>query len=281
MYNPDLEENFNTNETEQINQEQQPQKINRRQQNQQEGDYEQIPINTPLEYLAFKLPRKAFSLVLLALAGLIGAAGLAGISIFLLDQTSQISVLVNITQIVIASLFLLISFLIYSNVIKRGDNVIVREHRGGVLTFDKQNLNKEIFFNKKDPTTKVTVLWNGTAIEKQSGAKVILIKEGSASNENINLCVSETDWAKNLGAMVRAKTFADLAEDELLNTKSIFGLKWQDLALIMIGLLVAITVIILVGVTPDMVASAVKGGLMDGTLQNAVKSIILPIPAGV
>jgi len=54
----------------------------RRERRQIQGDYEEIPINTPLEYIAFNLPRKAFSLVLLALGGTIGAVGLAFISIF-------------------------------------------------------------------------------------------------------------------------------------------------------------------------------------------------------
>jgi len=245
-----------------------------------QGDYQDIPINTPLEYIAFNLPRKAFSLVLLALGGTIGAIGLAFISIFFLNQTNQINILVQAIQIAIAGLFLFLSFIIYSNVIKRGDNIIVREHRGGVMTFDKQNIRKNIFFNKKDPTTEVTVLWNGTAIEKQSGSKIVLIKEGSKSNENINLCVSETDWAKNLGAMVRAKTFADIAENELLNTQTLFGLKWQDLLLILTMALTAIIIVIQLGVTPDMVASAVNDNLMNGTLQNAIKSIVTPVATG-
>jgi len=90
-------------------------------------------------------------------------------------------------QIAIAGLFLFLSFIIYQNTIKRGEHIIIREHRGGVMTFDKQNLRKKVFFNKKDPSTEITVLWNGTAIEKQSGSKIVLIKEGSKSNENLNL----------------------------------------------------------------------------------------------
>ena len=241
-----------------------------------QGDYQDIPINTPLEYIAFNLPRKSFALVLLALGGTIGALGLAFISIFFLNQSSQINILVQGIQIVLSILFLFIAVTIHQNSIKRGEHVIVREHRGGVITFDKQNLRKKVFFDKKDPSTEITVLWNGTAIEKQSGSKVILIKEGSKSNENINLCVSETDWSKNLNAMVRAKTFADLAEDELFNTKTLLGLKWQDIAIILTVLLTVGTIIILLGVNPDMVAKAVNENLLNGTLQHAIQSVITP-----
>lgn len=240
----------------------------------QEHNYPQIPINTPLEYLAYKIPRKAFALVLLAIGGTIGTIGLALITIFLLGQTNPINILIQLIQITLSILFLLIATIIHQNSIKRGDNIIIREHRGGVMTFDKQNINKKIYFDNKDPSTEITVLWNGTAIEKQSGAKIVLIKEGSKSNENINLCVSETDWSKNLGAMVRAKTFADLAESELLNTQTLFGLKWQDIALIITALLSLIIIGVLLGVTPDMVAKQVTDQLLDGTLQHAVQSVI-------
>ena len=262
----------------QTNQQEQPTK--RQQRHQIIDDYEEILINTPLEYIAFNLPRKAFSLVLLALGGIIGAVGLAFISIFFLNQTSQINLLMQAIQIAIACLFLFLAFLIYKNTIKRGEHIIIREHRGGVITFDKQNLRKKIMFNKKDPTSEITVLWNGTAIEKQSGSKIVLIKEGSKSNENINLCVSETDWNKNLSAMVRAKTFADLAEDELINTQTLFGLKWQDIAIILLSIFSVIIIVILLGITPDMVATTVTDNLMNGTLQNAINSIVQPATTG-
>jgi hypothetical protein len=243
-------------------------------------DYEEIKINTPLEYIAFNLPRKAFSLVILSLGGIIGVIGLAIISIFFLGQNSQINILVQGIQILISGLFLFISMIIYANVIKRNENIIAREHRGGVITFDKQHINKDIYFDKKDLSTKITMLWNGTAIEKQSRSKVILIKEGAKSNENINLCVSESDWNQNLNSMVRAKTFADITETEFLSGKTLYGLKWQDIAIILTALLAVIIVIILLGVTPDMVSKAVSKSLFDGTLQNAVKSVMMPVTGG-
>jgi len=237
-------------------------------------NYPNIPINTPLELLAYKLPRKSFAILLLAMGGAIGTVGLALITIFLLGQTGQINILVQGIQVALSILFLVIATIIHQNSIKRGDNIIIREHRGGVMTFDKQNINKKIYFDNKDPSSEVTVLWNGTAIEKQSGAKIVLIKEGSKSNENINLCVSETDWSKNLGAMVRAKTFADIAENELLNTQTLLGMKWTDLLLIATIILVIIVLIVQLVVTPEMVADTVTEKLSSGVLQKIVQSVL-------
>jgi len=242
--------------------------------NDTEDNYPHIPINSPLEYIAYKLPRKSFALLLLTMGGTIGTVGLALITIFLLGQNNQINILIQGIQVSLSILFLIVATIIHQNTIKRGENIIIREHRGGVMTFDKQNINKKIYFDNKDPSSEITVLWNGTAIEKQSGAKIVLIKEGSKSNENINLCVSETDWSKNLGAMVRAKTFADIAENELLNTQTLFGLKWQDIALILTALLSLVIIGVLLGVTPDMVAKQVTERLLDGTLQHAVQSVV-------
>jgi len=74
--------------------------------------------------------------------------------------------------------------------------------------------------------------------------------------------------------MVRAKTFADIAENELLNTQTLFGLKWQDIALILTALLSLVIIGVLLGVTPDMVAKQVTERLLDGTLQHAVQSVV-------
>ena len=112
-------------------------------------------------------------------------------------------------------------------------------------------------------------------MEKNSGAKVLLLKEGNKSNENINLCVPETEWSKNLASMVRAKTFADLAESELLNTKSLFGLKWQDFVLIILVVFALIIIVIQVGLTPAMVSEAIIKKLSDGTLQGIIQSVLL------
>jgi len=235
----------------------------------------EVEINTPLEYIANQIPRKALSFLILAFAGVIGIIGVSGINYFIIGNTTFISTLIAIIEIIISLIFLLQAGLIYKSVIKRGDNILIREHRGGIMSFDKIPRRKEIRFDPKDPTTAPTILWNGTATEKQSGAKVILLKEGSKSNENINLCVSETDWTKNLAAMVRAKTFADIAESDLLNTPSIFGLKWQDMALIIMGLLLLAIVVIQIGVVPSMVSDEVIKNLLGGPIQNALKSVVV------
>lgn len=236
---------------------------------------DEIQQTTPLEYIAFQIPRRALSFLILATAGVLGMLGLIFVNYFIIGITDIVTTLVFIIQGVISIIFFLQAFLIYKNTIKKGDNIILREQRGGLFTFDKQSLRKKILFNKKDPTTEPTILWNGTAIEPQSGAKVILLKEGSKSNENINLCVTETDWTKNLASMVRAKTFADIAESELLNTQTLFGLKWQDILLIIIGLITIVLVILIIGVNPGMVADEVIKQI-PGTITNAVKSIVLP-----
>ena len=246
----------------------------------QEKLYEEILINTPLEYIAFQIPRKALVFLILATAGVLGSIGLTIINVFIIGQTDLVTLLVQGMQITISLIFLLQSALIYKSVIKRGENIIAREHRGGVMTFDKQSIKKKIFFDNKDPSTEITTLWNGTAIEKQSGAKIIMIKEGSKSNENINLCVSETDWNKNLNSMVRSKTFADLAESDYLNGQTLLGLKWQDIAIILTILLTVGIIIILLGITPDMIAKSVNESLLNGTLQHAIQSVVTPTTTG-
>jgi len=133
-------------------------------------------------------------------------------------------------------------------------------------------------FNRNDPSTKLTIIWSGAGTAIDSGAKVLSIKEGNASNENINLCVAETDWNKNLSSMVKAKTYADLAESELLENKGLFGLKWQDLALIGIILLTIIAIGINIGLLPDQITKSIVEALNDGVLQRAIQSVVTSTP---
>lgn len=219
--------------------------------------------STPLEYIAFKIPRKALSFVILSIAGTIGTIGLTGINIFILNQTDIISTITYTTLIIISLIFLLQTTLIYKNTIKKGDRIIIREHRGAILSFDKQPFHKKILFNKKDPTTEPTILWNGTATEEQSGAKIIYLKEGATTNTNINLSVPESDWSKNMASMVKLKTYADIAETEYLDNKTILGLKWQDILLIIILLLMFAIIIIQVGIVPDLIVDAIKQPIID------------------
>lgn len=236
---------------------------------------ENIPINTPLEYIAFKLPRMALPMLLTTGALTLGTIGIVIINYFFIGHNDFTSWLLYIIQIVISLVFLFQAFLIYGNTIKRNDIIIQRLHRGGIITFDKQHINKKVEFDPRDITTEISVLWNGAALEKQSGAKVLQLKEGNKSNENINLCVPESDWSKNLKSMVRLKTFADLAEEDLLNNKNLLGLKWQDLALILIAILIIIGIIINIGIVPNITTDTIIKALKDGVLQNIISSVMV------
>jgi len=69
--------------------------------------------------------------------------------------------------------------------------------RGGEIIFDKSKVGKKIIFCiKKNKTTDVKITLEWSRNSQHSGAKVLLLKEGSASNTNINLCVAESDWTK-------------------------------------------------------------------------------------
>jgi len=81
--------------------------------------------------------------------------------------------------------------------------------------------------------------------------------------------------------MVRAKTYADIAESELLENKGLFGLKWQDLALIIIALISLVTAGILIGFTPNMVTEKVMEALNSGALQHAIQSVVKSTPVAV
>lgn len=230
---------------------------------------------TPYEYVAGQLPKQSFKLMLISLAGVIGMIGLSFVTYFILNKTDLINTLIMLIESIISIVFFIQALIIFQNSIKKDEMIVLREHRGGIFSFDKQKLTKPVLFDKKDPTSDITILWNGSGMEKNSGAKVLLLKEGNKSNENINLCVPETEWSKNLASMVRAKTFADLAESELLNTKSLFGLKWQDIVLIFLVFFALIIIVIQVGLTPAMVSEAIIKKLSDGTLQGIIQSVLL------
>lgn len=236
---------------------------------------ENIEKTTPYEYIAGQLPRQSFKLMLISLAGVIGMLGLAFVSYFILNKNDLVNTLIIVIESIISIVFFIQALIIFQNSIKKDEMIVLREHRGGIFSFDKQKLTKPVYFDKKDQTSLLTILWNGSGMEKNSGAKVLLLKEGNKSNENINLCVPETEWSKNLASMVRAKTFADLAESELLNTKSLFGLKWQDIVLIILVFLILAIIVIQIGLTPAMVSEAIIKKLSDGTLQGIIQSVLL------
>jgi len=247
--------------------------------NQQEQNYDQplITTSTPLEYLQGQLPRQAITILILGLISLITPIGLLGIQLFILGLDFM-EVLPGIGYLIMGIVFSSISIIIFKAVIKKGDIVLIKHVRGGLTLFDKIKYGKPILFNRNDLSTKLTIIWSGAGTAIDSGAKVLSIKEGNASNENINLCVAETDWNKNLSSMVKAKTYADLAESELLENKGMFGLKWQDLALIGIILLTIIAIGINIGLLPDQITKSIVEALNDGVLQRAIQSVVTSTP---
>jgi hypothetical protein len=232
----------------------------------------------PFEYISTQIPRKSWVFLGIALAGTIGTISIALVNILLLGNNDLTTILYQTVQTTIAIAFLIQATLIYHNTIKKGENIIIKKHRGAMISFAKAKQTDKILFEKKDPTTEVTVLWNGTATEKNSGTRVIQITEGMATNENINLSVAESDWQKNLKSMVRAKTYADLAEQELLNNTGLLGMKWQDITLIIIALITIIILLAMFFALPSMISEATIEQLLKGTLQTAVQSIIKPTP---
>ena len=238
-------------------------------------NYKEIS-STPLEYLAYGLPKQALTILLLGLISLIAPIGLFLIQFAFMKSTIN-ELIPSMGYIIIGLIFFLIAIIIYKNVIKKGEVALMKEMRGGQIIFDKTKYGKKIMFNKHDKTTELKILWNGAGTLPYSGAKILKIKEGSASNDNLNLCVSESDWIKNLSSMVRAKTFADLAESELLENKGLFGMKWQDLALIFTILLLVVSIGVNIGLIPDMVKDSVMEALTNGTLQNVIKSVMTPV----
>jgi len=224
------------------------------------------------------MPKQALLILALGLIALIAPIGLVLIQYLQLNALPPTTELIPLLgYIVIGLVFFIQALIVYKNVIKRGENILIKEMRGGQIIFDKVKVGKKILFNKKDKTTEIKIPMERAGTAQHSGAKVLLLKEGSASNTNINLCVAESDWTKNLSSMVRAKTFADLAESELLETKGLLGMKWQDLLLIVAVVGVIGIAFMLIGLTPDMVSEKVIESLSGGALQNVISSVITPV----
>jgi len=239
-----------------------------------------ITSSTPLEYLQGALPKQAITILILGLISIIAPIGLLGIQYLILGM-EFIDLIPGMGYLIMGFIFFSLSVIIYKSVIKKGDIILTKKVRGGLVVFDKIKYGKKILFNRKDPTTELKILWSGAGTAEHSGAKVLLVSEGSAANENMNLCVAESDWTKNLSSMVRAKTYADIAESELLENKGLFGLKWQDIALIIIALISLVTAGILIGLTPDMVTENVMEALNSGALQHAIQSVVTSTPVAV
>lgn len=236
-----------------------------------------IQHNTPLEYLAYNIPKQAITILILGIISIIAPIGLLGIQFLFLGMQFT-DLIPSLGYLLMGAVYFGLSLIIYKSVIKKGEVALMKKVRGGLILFDKVKYGKKIYFNKNDPSTQITTIWSGAGTLEYSGAKILQLKEGSTSNENINLCVAESDWTKNLSSMVKLKTYADLAESELLENKGLLNMKWQDMVLIIIALIGMVTIGVLIGLTPSMISEAVMDSLSSGTLQNIVQSVITATP---
>jgi len=170
--------------------------------------------------------------------------------------------------------FILI-FIITGTSLKRGDLIVIRKFRSGSGTISRLNLRgkSNLLFDKKDPASNVLISWAGAITDPISGCKIIQISEGHPTNDNLNSQVTESEWDKDVSRLTKAKSIADLAEAELFNA-GLFGLKWQDIVLVVIGIIcLAIMGYLLMG-APDAIAKKTIESLLNGTLQNGVQTAV-------
>lgn len=163
-------------------------------------------------------------------------------------------------------------FLISSTSLKKNDLIVIRKFRSGAGTVSRLNFRgkSEILFDKKDPSSKVSIAWSGAITDPLSGCKIIQISEGHPTNDNLNAQVSESEWDKDVARLTKAKSIADLAEAELFN-QGLLGLKWQDFVLIIIAVLCVGIIFYLITGAPDAIAKKTIEGLMNGSIQNAIQ----------
>jgi hypothetical protein len=170
-------------------------------------------------------------------------------------------------------------FLIFSTSLKKNDLIVIRKFRSGAKTISRTNTQgrSKLYFNKKDPSSKVLISWSGAITDVVSGCKIIQINEGHPTNDNLNEQVSESEWDKDVARLTKAKSVADLAEAELFN-QGLLGLKWQDIVLIVTALLCLGIIVCLFTAVPGEVAKETIKQLLDGTLQTAIAGIVIPTP---
>ncbi|MEI7961177.1 MAG: hypothetical protein WCI04_02475 [archaeon] len=176
---------------------------------------------------------------------------------------------------IIALLILIMTFTIVATTLKRNNLIVIRKYRAGSGKISQTNLKgkSSILFDKKDPSSRVLISWAGAITDTTSGCKIIQISEGHPTNDNLNQQVSESEWDKDVSRLTKAKSVADLAEAELFN-QGLLGLKWQDLVLIIIGIIAIITLIYLIAGSPDQIAKKTVESLMNGNIQKAVSEAI-------
>jgi hypothetical protein len=188
----------------------------------------------------------------------------------------------NVYLEIIGIIFTFFSILIFAvlfmttkSSVKRTDTIIFRKFRAGAATISKANLKGKsyLYFDRKDQASKVLISWAGAVTDPVSGCKIIQISEGHPTNDNLNAQVSESEWDKDVSRLTKAKSVADLAEAELFN-QGLLGLKWQDIALIIIALVSVVTLVYLIAGAPDAIAKKTIEGLMNGNIQNALTTAI-------
>lgn len=188
----------------------------------------------------------------------------------------------SLVTTILALMCFIIQMLITNSSLKKNDLIIIRKFRNssGKITKTKYDGRSEIFFDPRDPSSKVSISWVGSITDKTSGCKIIQLTEGNHINDNLNEQVTESEWDKDVAKLTKAKSVADLAEAELFN-QGILGLKWQDIVLIIIGLLVLGTLGYLVLFSPGSIAEETVKQLVNGAIQQAVAGIVTPAIAPV
>ena len=177
----------------------------------------------------------------------------------------------GVGAILLSIMSFVILFLTTATSLKKNDLIVIRKYRSGAGLISRTNIGRksEILFDPKDPASKVTISWSGAITDSASGCKMIQLTEGNHINDNLNAQIAESEWDKDVARLTKAKSVADLAEAELFN-QGLFGLKWQDILLIIIGIMCLATIGYLLMGAPDAIAKKTIEGLMDGTIQNAV-----------
>lgn len=185
----------------------------------------------------------------------------------------------SLVTTILALMCFIILMLITNSSLKKNDLIIIRKYRdsSGKISKTKYDGKSEIFFDPRDPSSKVAISWVGSITDKTSGCKIIQLTEGKHINDNLNSQVSESEWDKDVAKLTKAKSVADLAEAELFN-QGFMGLTWQDLLLIVTALLVIGVLLYLVLGVPNSVAQETVKQLVNGAIQQAMAGIVVPAP---
>jgi len=133
-----------------------------------------------------------------------------------------------------------------------------------------------ILFDPRDATSIVQISWSGAITDLTTKNKIIQISEGKRINDSLNMQVTEGEWDKDVAKLTKAKSVADLAEAELFN-QTMFGLKWQDIVLVVTALLIIATLGWLIMANPSAVAKETVKQLVNGTIQQAIAGVIVPV----